>query len=66
MRPWVAQTDGQAIRMFTDEINNLQGEMHKHADDYDLYRIGEFDDASGALQQETPKQICIGKNALKE
>lgn len=62
MTPWFAQTVGQAIRMFQDEINNQQGQMHKHQDDYDLWHIGTWTD-NGALQQLEGgiKQIAIGK-----
>lgn len=63
MRPWFAQSTGQAMRMFTDEINNPQGEMNKHPDDYDLWHIGYFLDNTGGLHQieHGPKQLVLGK-----
>lgn len=63
MRPFFAQAIGQAVRMFMDEVNNPQGDIFKHPDDYDLYHLGTFDDNTGQLQMnpEGPKQVAIGK-----
>lgn len=63
MRPWFAQSLGQAIRMFTDEINNPQGELNKHPDDYDLWHLGTWNDDTGLMNPNTeaPKQLAIGK-----
>lgn len=65
MQPWCAQSIGQAIRMFTDEVNNQQGQMYKHAEDYDLYHMGTFFQGTGNLKQDEhqPKQVAIGANA---
>lgn len=62
MTPWFAQSTGQAIRSFTDEINNPESPMSKHADDYDLYHIGTWTD-NGAVQQLDGgiKQLVLGK-----
>ena len=63
MRPWVAQTTGQAIRMFMDECDNPQGDISKHKSDYDLYHIGSFDDQSGAIiKPDSIKLIAAGKH----
>lgn len=61
MRPWFAQTIGQALRMFQDEINNTQGEMHKHPDDYDLWHLGSWNDENGNFTNVENKQIALGK-----
>jgi len=63
MRPWFAVTTGQAIRMFTDELNRHDSEMFKHQDDYDLYHLGSFDEETGKMKPiDTPMQIAIGKH----
>lgn len=64
MRPWFAHAPGQALRAFMDEINNPQGEMFKHPDDYDLWHVGSFDDNTGQVTrlEGGPKQVAIGKN----
>lgn len=64
MRPFWAQTKGQAIRMFTDEVNNTQSPMHNHPDDYDLFYLAEWDDSTGEFKNAgMPEQLAIGKNA---
>lgn len=63
MRPFFAQTKGQAIRMFTDEINNKESPMQKHPDDYDLWYLGTWNDQDGQLNDQKPEQLAIGKNS---
>lgn len=59
MRPFVMQSDGQAIRGFTDESVRADSEMAKHPEDYSLFRIGSFDDNDGILEGCEPK--CIAR-----
>lgn len=39
----------QAVRSFTDEVNNPESEVGRHAEDYELWSVGTFDDSSGKL-----------------
>ncbi|QXP08392.1 MAG: nonstructural protein [Arizlama microvirus] len=57
---------GSAIRSFTDEINRADpsNQMHKHPDDFDLYSLGVFDDATGDFQCGIPRQVAIGKDLI--
>lgn len=48
-RPMFMQAKGQAMRSFTDEVNRADSDMAKHPADYELYFLGEFDDAGGAF-----------------
>lgn len=66
MRPFFAQTKGQAIRMFNDEINNRESPMFKHPDDYDLYYLATWDDDTGETTEQKPEQLAIGKNGKIE
>lgn len=63
LRPWPAHTAGEAIRVFSDEINNPNGVMNKHADDYDLFHVGKFEDTTGELTPFPggPVQLALGK-----
>lgn len=61
MRPWYAQTIGQAIRMFQDELNNNSGEMYKHPDDYDLYHIATWDDHDASFTKVETTKVSDGK-----
>lgn len=66
MRPWVAQSVGQAIRAFSDMINDKQSEISAHPDDYDLWLIASFDDSTGKITQlaDQPNQLVLGKQVL--
>ena len=59
MRPFTAQSEGQAIRLFTDEVCREGSEMSNHPEDYALFAIGTFDDHSGMITQDTtPKNLA--------
>lgn len=48
MQPFCAPTKGQAIRMFTDSVNDPSSELAKHADDYTLFELGSYEDSNGS------------------
>lgn len=57
MRPFAAQSIGQAIRMFEDEVTRPDSDVGKHPEDYALFHVGMFDDNAGALEGMEP--ICL-------
>lgn len=61
--PFSVRAEGEAIRNFQDAINDTNNRhLNQHPDDFDLYVLGQFDDANGALLRfEVPKQIALGK-----
>jgi len=67
--PMFYQTDKAAIRAFTDEVNresptNL---LYLHPEDYELFSIGVYEDATASLEQAQPKArlIAHGKAVSK-
>lgn len=63
LRPFAANTSQQAARLFQDEINNPQGDMFKHPDDYTLYNLGDWTDETGAFNTHSqPILILRGKD----
>lgn len=50
--PFVSQTNATAIRQFQNSVNEPGHPFNAHAHDYDLYRIGEFDDGSGHITED--------------
>jgi len=48
-RPFVVHHPRQAVRSFTDEVNNPESEISRHAEDYELWEIGSFDDVTGQV-----------------
>lgn len=49
MRPWVASTDGEALRMFAAECRRADSNLSQFPEDFLLYGVGEFDDAAGLV-----------------
>lgn len=58
---------GGAIRSFADEINRKadNNPLSMHPEDFDLYELGEYDDASGSFETIKPRQIAIGKDLIR-
>lgn len=56
---------GQAMRSFADEINRASEDnaLYKHPDDFDLYHLGEYDDAHGTFEiLDKPRQLALGRD----
>lgn len=49
MTPFVFSAVGQAVRAFSDLVNDGQSMVSRHPGDYRLTCIGEFDDSTGRL-----------------
>lgn len=58
LQPFFSFTAGQATRMFSDAVQDSGHQFHKHAADYTLFQIGEYEDATGTLV-ETPR-VSLG------
>lgn len=66
-RPVFTQTEGTAIRSFTDELNRegADNELAKHPEDFDLYVVGVFDDDDGLFTCESiPRLLLKGDQAV--
>jgi hypothetical protein len=63
-QPFFAPSHGAAIRSFSDEINRAsdQNQLFKHPEDFDLFSLGEFDDATGEFEATRPTQLAVGKD----
>lgn len=64
-QPFFVRHEGEALRSFADEINRSGSTFGAHPDDYDLYRIGYYDDASGTiLPADKPDMLSTGKSLV--
>lgn len=63
LAPFTFMENGQAIRAFTDTVNDVSTMMSKHAGDFDLFRLGYFDDSSGEFTND--REFLIGGAAVK-
>lgn len=65
-RPFFSPTIGMAVRSFDDEVNNPEsGILHQHPEDFALYALGKFNDASGEFDTEIPKLLMQGNEVKK-
>jgi len=64
-QPQVSQNDGTASRSIKDLMQRDEN-IRNHANDYALYRIGEFDDNTGTIVPEEKPQLVIKLGTLKE
>lgn len=56
-----------AIRAFADAVNNKNGVMFTHPEDYALYDIATFDDETGQYESlEVPILLAIGNQVIKK
>lgn len=58
MQPMVYKTKGQAIRAFEDAINDKETLFSKHAQDFTLWELGEYDETKGEIIMHEHKQNC--------
>ena len=66
-RPAFVASEGVAVRQFQDEVNRNSddNQLYKHPDDFHLYYLGLFDDATGKIELlETPKLIARAKEVM--
>jgi hypothetical protein len=63
--PFVVQAPAQAIRSLRDEVNkeNRDSDVARHADDFELYQVAEFDDTTGkVVSYDAPQLLCRAKD----
>lgn len=64
-QPIFAVSRGVAVRSFTDEVNRSDSQLNQHADDYDLYEVGSFEDDSAVVSAKEPIELVVrGKDVL--
>lgn len=59
--PMFVGSIGAAIRSFSDEVQNpREGNMlNKHPEDFELYHLGDYDDAVAEFMTEGPPKLLI-------
>lgn len=62
--PFAQRSKGEAIRSFTDAVNDEKHQFSRHQGDYVLYSIGQFDDATGMFVAVEPERV-IGALEVK-
>lgn len=65
--PMFVPSKGQAIRAFSDQVNETGSELNKHPEDYTLFCIGEFDSDTGTITPlSTPSSLGLAQEYIKQ
>ena len=51
MQPFTMRSRGEAVRAFEQSANDPQNNIGRFAEDFTLFEIGEYDDATGRMSQ---------------
>lgn len=62
--PFFMQRDGQAVRAFSDAVNDRSTMLSRHPGDYQLYCLGRYDDNTGQFENELPRLIGAARDFL--
>lgn len=65
---FLVRAPGEAMRSFQDEVNRTDGKsaVAAHPEDYELYKIGEYDDTTGQLSGlNKPELVARAKDLLR-
>ena len=57
MRPFLEATDGTAIRVMQDAMNDPNAPFAKHSSDFTLTRLGVFDEEDGLINQDSKADV---------
>lgn len=62
--PFFQHTDGAALRMLSELVNDTNTSIGRHPSDYVLYCVGQWDDATGSFEPISPLRHVIDASAL--
>lgn len=62
--PVMMNTDGEAMRSFTDAVVNADSPLSNHPQDYTLYLIGTWDNEKCEIVGHPPKKVINGLEAV--
>ena len=66
LTPFFMRTKGEALRAIGDAVNDPSHQFHRHAVDYSLYHLGEFEEKSGSLLMHVEPQAMVNLAELKD
>lgn len=60
LRPTFARADGEIMREFSNLCADPNHAIGQHPEDYSLFRLGNFDDQGGKIQNEDNECLATG------
>lgn len=64
MTPFFMPSVGEAVRAFSDAVVNPESAFHRHADDFTLYELGEYDQALGRFVCDVPEPLVRASSLI--
>ena len=64
--PFISHNKYTALRAFKSAANDPQHDFCRHAEDYTLYYIGQWDPTVGFLTQDAPHEALANAKTLQE
>lgn len=64
--PLFVRSKGEAIRSFSDEVNNKDSMLGKHPSDYVLFYLGTYEQNTGTFDlTPSPESLGVGSDFVK-
>lgn len=63
LQPFFARSHGEAMRMFSQAVNDTNTNLNRSPGDYTLWYVGSFDDANAFVSGETAVRLMSGLEA---
>lgn len=65
LQPFFVRSKGEAIRSFSDAVNDEKTQFHKHVGDFSLFYVADYDDNAGTFVCPTaPERIVTAVEVL--
>lgn len=66
-QPMFSTSEGSQVRAFSDEVNRADEKnmLYLHPDDFDLFRVGSFDDQTAVFETQLPELVVLGRSVKK-
>ncbi|UDN67767.1 nonstructural protein [robinz microvirus RP_111] len=66
LQPFFCRSLGEAIRSFTEAVNDPTKPFGKYATDYALHGFGEFDDNAGSFLVHEPVRVVAANEVIEQ
>lgn len=66
MQPFYARSKGEAIRSFTELVNDKSTNPGKYPTDFDLMYLGQYDDNSALFSGSGPVRVLAATEVLRD
>lgn len=64
LQPFYCRSSGEAMRSFSEACNKEDNQFNRHASDYYLVRLGQWDDAAGIFITGDPTRVISANEVI--